>query len=133
MEAMRIGTRRRVDDHARSLHQQLDPIHVVAVADRDAGVHAVLPHDGGYAASGSYRVVALRLGNKPRFGDAASDQIVAPYLAFAVARIAARAAGSDEHGSSDAGKEIGGVIQPGAISGRRLAGILGGAKNNDHI
>src|SRR5207248_9519851 len=133
MEAMRIGTRRRVNDHALSLHHQLDPVHVVAVADRDAGVHAVLPHDGGHAASGSYRVLTLRLGNKSRFGDAASDQIVAPYLAFAVARIAARAAGSDEHGRSAAGKEIGGVIQPGTVGGRRLAGILGGAKNYDHI
>jgi len=65
--------------------------------------------------------------------DAASDQIVAPYLAFAVARITARAAGSDEHRRSAAGKEIGGVIQPGTVGGRRLAGILGGAKNYDHI
>src|SRR5439155_12778486 len=100
MEAMGIGTRRRVDDHALSLHHQLDPVHVVAVADRDAGAHAVLPHDGGRAASGGYRVVTLRLGNKPRFGDAASDQIVAPYLAFAVARITSRAAGRDEYGLS---------------------------------
>src|SRR5437660_5333995 len=97
MEAMRIGTRRRVDDHALSLHHQLDPVHVVAVADRDAGVHAVLPHDGGHAASGSYRVVALRLGNKPRFGEAASDQIVPPYLAFPVARVADTAGASHEH------------------------------------
>ncbi len=130
----RIRPRRNIDwPNAFPLQQLSNAEDMVGIADRDATVQAVGAHDDRDSHRRLRRIPPLSFGDQVTLRDAAMHEVIAAHAALAEVRIPGRAAGSNEDRSDAKPEKIKSMIEPGAEHRGRMAGIFGGAEDDDRI
>src|SRR5271168_1943330 len=115
------------------LEQAADAEDMVGIANRDAAMHAVGPHDDSDSFGRLRGVRSLRFFNQAGVGNSTMHQIIVANAAFAKAGVEGRSAGGDDHRSELALKQIEGVVEARAIDRRRTARVFRRAKYSNRI
>src|SRR5690349_5983878 len=107
--------------------------HVVRVADRQATVHMICPHNGSNTFRRLRSIVSLSLRDERRFGYPLAHEVIVSDTALAEFRIGCRASSGDYNRCESLSKEFIRMVKPRFEHRGRPAVILRGSEHNDCI